>query len=75
MASLVESINASAAAFPAQFHATIASVNTAGLLTKVSDNATPTNVFILFLTLFAAAVVYDQCKSMATVRLAPRNTN
>jgi C-22 sterol desaturase len=75
MASFMEAINASAASFPAQFHATISSANTAGLLSKISDNATPTNLFGVFVTLFLAAVVYDQCKHSVAVLSSNRKTN
>jgi C-22 sterol desaturase len=73
MASFVDSVNASAAAFPAQFQATIASVNTAGVLSKISENATPTNLFGVFMTLFLAAVVYDQRKQTTVMKLRSVN--
>lgn len=60
MASVMEAFNASAAtALPEAVHATISSANT-GLLSKALDNFTPISWFSVFLTLFAAAVVYDQ---------------
>jgi hypothetical protein len=72
LAAAMAAINASAA-FPAQFHATIASVDTAGILSKISESATPTNLFGVFLTLFLAAIVYDQCKDGSS-ETGSRNT-
>ncbi|KAK4505846.1 hypothetical protein PRZ48_003811 [Zasmidium cellare] len=59
MASVMEAFNASSTAIPNTIHATIASANT-GILSKAFDNASPVSWFGVFLTLFLAAVVYDQ---------------
>lgn len=62
MASIMEAFNASSTAIPNTIHATIASANT-GILSKVLDNASAISWFGVFLTLFLAAVVYDQSMS------------
>lgn len=59
MASVMEAFNASSTAIPASIHATIASANT-GILSKAFDNVSPVSWFGVFVTLFLAAVVYDQ---------------
>jgi sterol 22-desaturase len=56
MASIMEAFNASTTAFPASIQATIATAQT-GVLSKLLENV---SVFNVFLTLFAAAVIYDQ---------------
>ena len=61
MASIAEAFNASSTAFPDAIHATIASAKQTGLVGKVMDNATYFNVF---LTVFVAAVIYDQRESI-----------
>lgn len=61
MASIMEAFNASSTAIPNTIHATIASANT-GILSKAFDNASSVSWFGVFLTLFLAAIVYDQSK-------------
>ncbi|CAK1361478.1 Cytochrome P450 61 [Cercospora beticola] len=59
MASIRETFNASSTALPDTIHAVIASANT-GILSKAWHNFTPVSWFGVFLTVFLAAVIYDQ---------------
>ncbi|KAK4632000.1 Cytochrome P450 61 [Fulvia fulva] len=59
MASIMEAGNATSTSLPGAIHATIESVQT-GFLSKAFENGSPVSWFSVFLTLFAAAVVYDQ---------------
>lgn len=61
MASIRETFNASSTAIPDTIHATIASAQT-GFLSKALDSFSPVSWFGVFLSLFFAAVVYDQRK-------------
>ncbi|KAK5118721.1 hypothetical protein LTR85_007927 [Meristemomyces frigidus] len=56
MASVMEAMNVSAPQFPEIVHAALSSPQT-GMMSKMLDNV---NIFSVFLTLFAAAVAYDQ---------------
>ncbi|EME86833.1 uncharacterized protein MYCFIDRAFT_49450 [Pseudocercospora fijiensis CIRAD86] len=59
MASVMETFNASATHHPNTIHATIDSLQT-GFVSKAFDNFTPVSWFGVFLTIFLAAIVYDQ---------------
>lgn len=61
MVSVAESFNASATGNPDAIHATIDSFQT-GFVSTAFDNFTPASWFGVFLTIFLAAVVYDQRK-------------
>lgn len=60
MASVMETFNATSTGLPNTIHAVLASTQT-GILSKAYDNfSSPVGWFGVFLSLFLAAVVYDQ---------------
>ncbi|KAF2768250.1 ERG5, C-22 sterol desaturase [Teratosphaeria nubilosa] len=61
MASVMEAFNASSTPLPAPIHASISSAQT-GVMSRMLDRVSFFHLFHLFLTLFAAAVIYDQIK-------------
>lgn len=74
MASVMQVLNATSDALPDTLHAVIATAPT-GFLTKAWDNfSSPVGWFGVFLSLFLAAVIYDQRESLPTIRTTTPTT-